>query len=37
MELKEAWDNITLGAGSAKMGNGEHDTTFDMSEIWDRL
>ena len=27
----------TLGTGSGKMGNGEHATVFDLSEIWDRL
>ena len=32
-ELNEACDNTTLGTGSAKMGNGEYATTFNMSEI----
>ena len=36
-EFKEAEDNFTLGIGSATMGNGEYDTTFDLSEVWDRL
>ncbi|KAF3539118.1 hypothetical protein F2Q69_00022918 [Brassica cretica] len=36
-EPKEARYNITLGTGCAKMGNGEYDTTFDLSEIWDIL
>ena len=36
-ELKEAWDTNTLWTGSIKMGNGEHATSLDMSEIWDGL
>ena len=36
-EFKEARDIVTLGTGSATMGNGEYDTTLDMSDIWDRL
>ncbi|KAF2537611.1 hypothetical protein F2Q68_00020494 [Brassica cretica] len=36
-ELKEAGGNFTLRTGSVTMGNGEHDTTLDLSEVWDGL
>ena len=36
-ELKKAWDSIALKTRSAKMGNGEHATAFNMLEICDRL
>lgn len=36
-KLKKARDCFTLGSGSTAMGNGEHATTFFMSEFWDRL
>ena len=36
-ELAEEGYSVTLGTGSATVGNGEHDTTLDMSDIWDGL
>ena len=28
---------LTFRVGNAKMGNGVHDTTFDLPEIWNGL
>ncbi|XP_048605797.1 uncharacterized protein LOC125583207 [Brassica napus] len=36
-ELTEEGDIVTLGTGSFKVGNGEHDTTLDLSRVWDGL
>ena len=36
-ELKEARDNIIFRIRSVKMGNGKHDSAFDMSDVWDEL
>ncbi|KAF2570897.1 hypothetical protein F2Q70_00004454 [Brassica cretica] len=36
-ELEEAGDSFTLRTGSVTMGNGEHDITHDLSEVWDGL
>lgn len=36
-KFTEAGDITTLGTRSAEMGNGEHATTLDLSEICDRL
>ena len=36
-EFAEEGDITTLGAGSAKVGNGEYATTLDLSEVWDGL
>ena len=36
-ELAEEGDSSTLGTGSAKVGNGEYDSTLDLSEVWDGL
>ena len=36
-ELKEARDSSTFWIRSIEMGNGKHDSTFDMSEVWDGL
>ena len=36
-ELTEEGDIVTLGTGSFKVGNGEHDTTLDLSKVWDAL
>ena len=36
-ELAEKRDTAALGTGSAKVGNGEYDTTLDLSEVWDGL
>ena len=36
-ELAEEGDSVTLGTGSATVGNGEHDTTLVLPEVWDRL
>ena len=35
-ELAEKGDSVTLITGSAKVGNGEHDTTLHLSKVWDR-
>ena len=36
-ELEEAGYSFTLGTGSATIGNGEYDTTLDLSAVWDGL
>ena len=36
-EPAEEGNSVTLGTGSATMGNGEYDTTLDLSEVWDGL
>ena len=36
-ELAEEGDSITLGTGSATVGNGEHDTALVLSKVWDGL
>lgn len=34
-KLKKAKYYFTVGSGSTAMGNGEYDTTFTLSKIWD--
>lgn len=36
-KFTEAGDITTLGTRSAEMGNGEHATTLDLSEVWNGL
>ena len=36
-ELTKEGDIVTLETGSFKVGNGEHETTLDLSRIWDGL
>ena len=36
-ELAEKGHSVTFRTGSAKVDNGEHDTTLDLSEVWDGL
>ena len=37
VELYSAWISFAFGSRNTAVGNGEHASTFNMPELWDRL